>query len=67
MALKIYAKSEGKLTCAFKNDVKNLANFRLQDENSNLILESKMVEINQKTQNNQIDKIQCKNFILPWR
>ena len=27
MALKIDAKSEGKLTCAFKNDMKNLANF----------------------------------------
>ena len=27
MALNIHAKFEGKLTCAFKNDVKNLANF----------------------------------------
>ena len=27
MALKIDAKFEGKLTCAFKNDMKNLANF----------------------------------------
>ena len=26
MALKIVAKFEGKLTCAFKNDMKNLAN-----------------------------------------
>ena len=55
MALKIYAKSEGKLTCAFKNDVKNLANFRLQDENSNLILESKMVEISQNKNSKQPD------------
>ena len=55
MALKIYAKSEGKLTCVFKNDVKNLANFRLQDENSNLILESKMVEINQNKNSKQPD------------
>ena len=27
MALKIDAKYEGKLTCAFKNDMRNLANF----------------------------------------
>ena len=27
MALKIDAKFEGKLTCAFKNDIKNLSNF----------------------------------------
>ena len=27
MALNIDAKSEGKLTCAFKNDIRNLANF----------------------------------------
>ena len=32
MALKIDAKFEGKLTCAFKNDVKNLANFSSQTE-----------------------------------
>ena len=28
MALNTDAKSEGKLTCAFKNGMKNLANFR---------------------------------------
>ena len=39
------AKFEGKLTCAFKNDMKDLANFyRLK--NSDLILESKMGELN---------------------
>ena len=32
MALKIDAKFEGKLTCAFQNDMKNLANFRSQAE-----------------------------------
>ena len=32
MTLKIDAKFEGKLTCAFKNDMKNLANFRSQAE-----------------------------------
>ena len=32
MTLNIDAKFEGKLTCAFKNDMKNLANFRSQAE-----------------------------------
>ena len=32
MALNIDARFEGKLTCAFKNDLKNLANFRSQAE-----------------------------------
>ena len=32
MALNIDAKIEGKLTCAFYNDMKNLANFRSQAE-----------------------------------
>ena len=35
MALKIDAKFEGKLTCAFKNDMRNLANLhRLKQTNS---------------------------------
>ena len=46
MALKIDAAFEGKLTCAFKNEMRNLANFyRLK--NSDFILESKMAELNQ--------------------
>ena len=32
MALKIDAKFEGKLTCAFKDDMENFANFRSQAE-----------------------------------
>ena len=32
MVLRIDAKFEGKLTCAFLNDMKNLANFRSQAE-----------------------------------
>ena len=41
MALNIDAKFEGKLTCAFKDDMKNLATFhRLR--NSDFILECKM-------------------------
>ena len=32
MSLNIDAKFEGKLTCAFKNDMKNLVKFRSQAE-----------------------------------
>ena len=32
MALKIDAKFEGKLTCTFKNEMKNLVHFRSQAE-----------------------------------
>ena len=46
MALTIDAKCEGKLTCAFKNDMRNLANFH-RLKNSDFILESKMAELNQ--------------------
>ena len=45
-ALKINAKFGGKLTCAFKNDMKNLANFH-RLENSDFILESTIAELNQ--------------------
>ena len=44
MALKIDAKFEGKLACAFKNYMKNLANFRLWTEKFHL--ESKMAGLN---------------------
>ena len=40
------AKFEGKLTCAFKNDMENLINFH-RLKNSDFILESKMAELNQ--------------------
>ena len=46
MALKIDAKFEGKLTCAFKNDIRSLANFHRLKIND-FILESKMAELNQ--------------------
>ena len=55
MALKIDVKVEGKLTCAFNNDMKNLANFyRL--ESSNFILESKIAELNQIKSSKQPDR-----------
>ena len=46
MALKIDAKFEGKLTCAFKNDMRNLANCQ-KLQNTNFILESKLAKSNQ--------------------
>ena len=46
MALKIDAKLEVKLTYAFKNDMGSLENFH-RLKNSDLILESKMAELNE--------------------
>ena len=46
MALKIDVKFEANLTCAFKNEMKNLENFHGL-KNSDFILESKMTELNQ--------------------
>ena len=54
VALKIDAKLEGKLTCAFKNDMKNLANFH-RLKNSDFILESKMAELNKNKNSKQPD------------
>ena len=54
MALKIDATFEGKLTCAFKNDMKNLANFH-RLKNSDFILESKMAELNQNKNSKEPD------------
>ena len=65
MALKIDAKFEGKLTCAFKNEMRNLANsHRLK--NSDIILESKMVELNQNKNLKQLDRPDAvRKLILP--
>ena len=63
----IDAKFEGKLTCAFQNDVRNLANFHSL-KNSDFILESKMAELNQNKNSKQIDRPDVvRNFILPWK
>ena len=56
IALKIDAKFEGKLTCTFKNEIKNLENFN-RLKNSDFTLESKMVELNQKFETT-IDQMQ---------
>ena len=46
MTLNINAKFEGKLARAFKNEMRNLANFHWL-EKSDIILESKMTVLNQ--------------------
>ena len=48
MALTIDAKLEWKLTHAFKNDVKNLANFH-RLKNIDFLLESKIAKLNQNS------------------
>ena len=54
MTLNSDAKLEGKLTCAFENDMRNLANFQ-RLKNSTFILESKMVELNQNKNSKELD------------
>ena len=54
MALKIDVKFEGKMTCAFRNDMRNLANFHRQ-KYSDFILESKMAELNENKSSKQLD------------
>ena len=51
MVLKIDAKFEGKLTCAFKNEMKNLANFH-RLKNNDLVLEIRKEELNQNKKSN---------------
>ena len=52
MKLIIDAKFQGKLSCAFKTEQRNLANFhRLQ--NCNFICGSKVAELNQHQNSNQ--------------
>ena len=55
MALRIDSKFEGKLTCVFKIDMRNLANFH-RLKNSDFILESKMAELNQNKNSKQVDR-----------
>ena len=57
-------KLEEKVTRGLENDMRNLANFHWL-KNSDFSLESKIAELNKnKIQNNQIDQMQCENFIL---
>ena len=52
MTLMIDAKFEGKMTCAFQNDMRNLENFH-RLKNSDFILESKIAELNQNQNSKQ--------------
>ena len=54
MTRKIDAKFEGKLTCAFQNNMKNLENFHRR-KNRDFILESKMTELNQNKNLKELD------------
>ena len=55
IALTIGAKCFGKLPFFFKNDKKNLTNFRRM-KNSDFILENKLVELNQNKNSKQADR-----------
>ena len=67
MALKIDANFEGKLTCVFKNGMRNLTNFH-RLKNSDFTLESKMVELNQNKNLKQLDWPDAvRKLILPWK
>ena len=55
MAVRTDARFEGKLTCALKNNMRNLANFH-RLKNSDFILESKMKELNQNQNSKQPDR-----------
>ena len=66
MALNIDGKLEGKLTCAFKNEMRNLANFN-RPKNSDFILESKIAQLNQNENLKQLDQPDAvRKLILPW-
>ena len=55
VALKIDVKFEGKLTFAFQNGMWNLANFHSL-KNNDIILQSKMTELNQNQNSKQLDR-----------
>ena len=55
MALKIDRQFEKKLTGAFQNDMRNLANFH-RLKNDDFILDSKMAELNQNQNSKQLDR-----------
>ena len=55
MALKIDAKFERKLTCAFRNYIRNLLSVH-RLKNSHFNLERKMTELNQNKNSKQLDR-----------
>ena len=52
MSMRSDAKFEEKVTCAFKNDMRNLANVH-RLKNSDFILQSKMMKLNQNNNSKQ--------------
>ena len=68
IALIIDAKFERKMTLVSQSDMMNFANFH-KLKKSDLVLESKMAELNQNKTSKQLerDEMQRKNFILPWK
>ena len=56
IAMEIDAKCERKLICTFKNGMRNLANFHWL-KNSDFILESKIVELNQNIKADRPDGV----------
>ena len=55
MTLRSYAKYGEELNCRFKIDIRKLTNFH-RLKNSDLILESKMAELNQNKNSKQADR-----------
>ena len=62
IALKNDVKFEEKLTSAFKNDMRTLANFH-RLKNSDFILESKMAELDQNKNSKQPDFILSSKYM----
>ena len=62
IALKNEVKFEEKLTSAFKNDMRTLANFH-RLKNSDFILESKMAELDQNKNSKQPDFILSSKYM----
>ena len=56
LVLEIDVKFEEKLTSAFKNDMKYLANFH-RLKNSDFILEGKMAELNKNKNSKELDQL----------
>ena len=67
IALKIDAKLEGRLTGAFPNDMRNLANF-LRLKNSDFIFESKLAVLNKNNNLKHLDQLDAvrKLYSLLW-
>ena len=67
MTLKIDEKLEEKLTFAFKNEMRNFANFH-RLKKSDFILETKMAELNKNKNLKQLDRPDAvRKHILFWK